>query len=222
VRKTYDFEESLKKSKSYEDSPFWDAMYKEHFQNLATAVPITEDGWAQRAGIDRLLVLKNGKVLTVDEKIREKDYDDFLIEDLSSLESNTPGWINTATVKSIDLAAYMDQVALGLTRLHGPIRVKGSGSVMRAKVAHALGVSSEALRKLGNQAQIDAGESDGPHHADETSIGICPRFLIRFFRIAATVRCVLLGMLKGAEPELKRNHFGPGKRSVYGRYWSSK
>lgn len=91
--KVHDFQKSLNKSKALEDSPFWFDLYKQYFPTLVTAMPVRKDGWAQRGGIDRVLVLSDGTILTVDEKIREKDFDDFLLEYYSFYEQKTPGWI---------------------------------------------------------------------------------------------------------------------------------
>ncbi|QIN82799.1 hypothetical protein GBA63_09155 [Rubrobacter tropicus] len=94
MRKIHNFQQSLKKSKDLEDSPFWFDLYKKRFPGLVSAEPITEDGWAQRAGIDRLLILSDGSIVKVDEKVRQKDYGDFLLEYHSSYERKTPGWIS--------------------------------------------------------------------------------------------------------------------------------
>lgn len=53
---------------------------------------VREDGWAQRGGIDRVVVLASGKTLTVDEKVRDKDWNDFLWEYLSDRDRGIPGW----------------------------------------------------------------------------------------------------------------------------------
>ena len=62
------------------------------------------DGWHQRAGIDRLIVLSSSKTLHIDEKVREKDYGDILLEFWSDKERRTPGWI--AKDLSCDFIAY--------------------------------------------------------------------------------------------------------------------
>jgi hypothetical protein len=62
------------------------------------------DGWAQRAGIDRLIVLDSGKTLNIDEKVRDRDYGDFCAEYWSDFERRTPGWI--AKDSATDFIAY--------------------------------------------------------------------------------------------------------------------
>lgn len=103
--KVHNFRESLEKSQSFQDSPFWFDLYKRYFPNLKTAEPIEEDGWAQRAGIDRLLVLADGTTLSVDEKVRHKEYPDFFLEYYSSEEQRTPGWV--AKDLNCDYIAYI-------------------------------------------------------------------------------------------------------------------
>lgn len=51
------------------------------------------DGYWQRSGVDRLIVLKSTKVIKIDEKVREKDYGDILLERWSSVEQKQPGWV---------------------------------------------------------------------------------------------------------------------------------
>lgn len=53
---------------------------------------VREDGWAQRGGIDRVVLLSSGKSLSIDEKVRDKDYPDFLWEYLSDKARGIPGW----------------------------------------------------------------------------------------------------------------------------------
>lgn len=90
----HDFQESLQASRKYRDAPWWLAVYRSAFPDLAAVVPIDDDGWAQRAGIDRVLTLLSGRVITVDEKVREKDYGDILLEYFSDSQRKTRGWVN--------------------------------------------------------------------------------------------------------------------------------
>ena len=54
---------------------------------------IRRDGWAQRGGIDRLIILESGKTLWIEEKLREQDYPDSLLEYYSDRERKVPGWL---------------------------------------------------------------------------------------------------------------------------------
>jgi len=88
----HDFDESLARSHAQADHPMWERVYRSAFRDFSAMHSVRQDGWAQRAGIDRQVLLASGKVLKVDEKVREADYKDILVEVWSSMESKTPGW----------------------------------------------------------------------------------------------------------------------------------
>lgn len=90
----HNFSESLARSQQYADAPWWFAVYEKAFPNLRSAVNVRADGWAQRGGIDRVLTLACGRTITVDEKVREKDWPDILLEHLSDAGRRTAGWIS--------------------------------------------------------------------------------------------------------------------------------
>lgn len=89
----HNFKDSLALSKENEDSPWWEPVYRQAFPGFASMLSVRGDGWAQRGGIDRVITLKSGKTLTVDEKVRAKSYGDILLERWSSREAKTPGWV---------------------------------------------------------------------------------------------------------------------------------
>ena len=89
----HDFHERLVCSHSYADAPWWLGVYRTAFPGLAAAVSVRDDGWAQRAGIDRLLTLTSGRTITIDEKVRERDWPDILLERWSNEECRVPGWV---------------------------------------------------------------------------------------------------------------------------------
>lgn len=66
---------------------------------------VTEDGWGQRGGIDRVITLTSGHTINVEEKVREHGWPDVLLERWSDEERKLPGWIqkNLAT----DYLAYI-------------------------------------------------------------------------------------------------------------------
>lgn len=76
-----------------EDAPWWPRVYDRAFPGYLSSHSVRQDGWAQRGGIDRVVVLKSGKTVTVDEKVRYEEYDDILLERWSSEQQKTPGWI---------------------------------------------------------------------------------------------------------------------------------
>jgi hypothetical protein len=89
----HNFNESLARSHSYADAPWWEDVYRQAFPGFASMVSVREDGWAQRGGIDRSITLKSGKTLWVDEKVREKEWADVLLERWSDSRNRVPGWI---------------------------------------------------------------------------------------------------------------------------------
>ena len=91
--KVHDFQESLAKSHAQADAPWWIEVYRLAFPDLASAVCVRNDGWAQRGGIDRVLTLHCGKTLLVDEKVRDKDWPDILLEYWSDYEHRVRGWV---------------------------------------------------------------------------------------------------------------------------------
>ncbi len=104
MSKVHNFANSLDLSNSQSDDPMWEKVYRSAFPTLETMICVRKDGWAQRGGIDRVLTLSSGKTLTVDEKVRAKDYDDILLEYWSNKEKRIPGWI--AKDLACDFIAY--------------------------------------------------------------------------------------------------------------------
>lgn len=107
----HDFAESLAKSHTQEDAEWWPRVYRAAFPSLTAMVSVRQDGWAQRGGIDRVLTLGSGKTLSVDEKVRYKDYGDVLLEFWSSYRGeypqgrgDQPGWV--AKDLACDYIAY--------------------------------------------------------------------------------------------------------------------
>lgn len=98
------FNESLIKSNSQVDNPIWERIYRSAFPTFETMVSVREDGWAQRGGVDRQIILKSGKVISVDEKVRGKDYGDILLEYWSDEGRKTKGWV--AKDLACDYIAY--------------------------------------------------------------------------------------------------------------------
>jgi hypothetical protein len=92
------FDERLAWSRAQEDAPWWLSVYRRAFPGIATMMSVRDDGWAQRAGIDRIIVLTTGKIIRVDEKVRSRDYPDFALERWSDEAKRKPGWIQ----KSLD------------------------------------------------------------------------------------------------------------------------
>lgn len=100
----HNFKQSLEYSESASDEPFWDSVYRKAFPNLVNQMLASGDTISQRMGIDRVIILDNGKVLMIDEKKRAEVYQDILLEYLSVSTTGAPGWIEKDL--AIDFLAY--------------------------------------------------------------------------------------------------------------------
>lgn len=89
----HNFEESLARSHAQADAQWWNEVYRRAWPSLVTSASIRDDGFAQRGGIDRIVVLNSGRQITIDEKVREQDWPDVLLEQWSDEQRKKPGWI---------------------------------------------------------------------------------------------------------------------------------
>lgn len=102
--RVHEFATSLALSQAYSEAPWWLDMYRRAFPSLQSAVSVRNDGWAQRAGIDRVLTLSCGRTVTVDEKVRMNEWPDILLEQWSDEARRSPGWVQKPL--GCDLIAY--------------------------------------------------------------------------------------------------------------------
>ena len=100
----HSFARSLARAQAYADLPLWEQVYRQAFPTFATMYALRRDGWAQRGGLDRLVILESGKTLWIEEKLRERDYADILLEYYSDRDRKVPGWI--AQDLACDYLAY--------------------------------------------------------------------------------------------------------------------
>lgn len=93
--RVHDFQESLKLSQSYADAPWWEPVYREAFPGFNAMTCVRGDCQAQRLGIDRIVTLKSGQCLRIDEKVRARDWPDFALERWSDNRKHRPvkGWV---------------------------------------------------------------------------------------------------------------------------------
>jgi hypothetical protein len=89
----HDFRKSLAMSHAQADADWWPTVYRKAFPSFDSMSCVRNDGWAQRGGIDRVIVLKSSKTISVDEKVRAKDWGDIALERWSDRGKQTPGWI---------------------------------------------------------------------------------------------------------------------------------
>ena len=88
-----DFTSQLSQSWHESRQPYWDNIYHQYFPNMVSQSLFDNDMTAQKNGIDRMIYMKNGDRVAIDEKVRYETYNDILIEESSSVEYHTPGWI---------------------------------------------------------------------------------------------------------------------------------
>lgn len=93
MQREHDFSESLAYSHAQADAPWWRQVYQTAFPDIVSAECVRRDGWAQRGGIDRVIVRACGKTHYVDEKVRKRDSQDILLEYLSDQARRRPGWV---------------------------------------------------------------------------------------------------------------------------------
>ena len=90
---THIFAQSLERSHAYSDAPWWEEVYREAFPSFHAMQCVRADGWAQRGGIDRQVFLDDGTVLKIDEKVREENWPDILLEVWSDRDRKIRGWV---------------------------------------------------------------------------------------------------------------------------------
>ena len=88
-----DFTSQLSQSWHESRQPYWDNIYHQYFPNMVSQSLFDNDMTAQKNGIDRMIYMKNGDRVAIDEKVRYETYNDILLEESSSVEYHTPGWI---------------------------------------------------------------------------------------------------------------------------------
>lgn len=111
----HSFTERLEWSEQLSDEPSWVEFYRKLWPNLLSATKLPGPSWQQERGIDRRIELGNGRMFTIDEKKREKDYGDILLEthddcqydpdEKRILSSHRPGWAMNKH-KVCDFVAY--------------------------------------------------------------------------------------------------------------------
>jgi len=101
---SHNFAESLARSHAQARAPWWREVYATAFPGFSVMSSVHNDGWAQRAGIDRVITLESGRTVTVDEKVRDKAWPDILWEYWSNRERKVAGWC--AKDMACDYIAY--------------------------------------------------------------------------------------------------------------------
>lgn len=74
--------------------------YEKRFRNVVDIIEV-DDQEEQYKGIDKHVILHTGKIVTIEEKTRAKDYGDIFLELYSNKESRRLGWLYTAQAEYI-------------------------------------------------------------------------------------------------------------------------
>ena len=82
---------SVQLSRSLDMDLMWEGIYRARFPAFVKMETV-KDLTLQHAGLDRLVTVGNGKY-GIDEKVRERDYPDILLEYISRDTTQSPGWI---------------------------------------------------------------------------------------------------------------------------------
>ncbi len=93
---------------SIKDTELFLPHYRAKYGNSIEIKHCFNDRRAQRLGIDTVLFLPDGRTVYVDEKVREKDYNDVLLERSIRLSSGetVPGWSSNPYLAT-DVFAYL-------------------------------------------------------------------------------------------------------------------
>lgn len=106
--KSNDFKEDLKWSESKHSSDWWEPYYRKAFPKMTSVQLVGGPSSAQRAGIDKFIILSGGKKIAVDEKIRrDRPPTDIALEFLHvpTVGDPWPGWVEKET-QFTDYLAY--------------------------------------------------------------------------------------------------------------------
>lgn len=153
------FAEKLEVSHKYALAPWWEQVYREAFPTFQGMVNVRDDGAGQRLGIDRHVVLSNGRTETIDEKVRETEYDDFFLEYVSNSSTGAPGWVEKDLACDFIAYAFVQSgrcYLLPFPLLRRAWRYKGEGWKRQFPCFPAL---NEGYRTLGCCVPIDVVRS---------------------------------------------------------------
>jgi len=102
------FAEDLKYSHDCEVADCWREIYENAFPCMVAMIDHREDGWHQRSGVDRSVLMCNSKQILVDEKSRRiKDTGDIMLEYVSNDNRGTPGWVEKSLMADYIAYAFM-------------------------------------------------------------------------------------------------------------------
>lgn len=85
------FSEDIAREREHSADEVWGKIYEELFPDMVS-FERCDHIESQKRGIDRIITLSDGSQVTIEEKIRYKDYNDIALERWSSFEDKTLGW----------------------------------------------------------------------------------------------------------------------------------
>ena len=101
----HNFQDQLEYSAELSDEMAWVAFYKRLWPDMIAAVRIDKNSQFQRWGVDREILLPNGKRFTIDEKKRKLDYGDLLLEEWSVADFD---WTTKTVIKGKKIGWALD------------------------------------------------------------------------------------------------------------------
>jgi len=103
--KINNFQDDLDFSNKAGTEVFWQEVYKVAFPDMLLCIANPEKSQSQFLGVDRVIHMKSGKTIYIDEKKRREDSADILLEYKSnSNKKENDGWMNKQLL--IDYLAY--------------------------------------------------------------------------------------------------------------------
>ena len=92
--KDNDFQDSMKIGNNSELDKIWQSVYQEFFPTMKDIIKGNKCYcYSQIKGIDKIIYLENGNMITVDEKVRINDHGDIALEYISNDYTNALGWV---------------------------------------------------------------------------------------------------------------------------------
>jgi len=89
----HSFRADLALSNQHADDPFWQEVYRTAFPTMIATHVIKQDGWAQRGGIDRVVLLASSRTVHIEQKVRRDVWPDIALEYWSNYEMRQLGWM---------------------------------------------------------------------------------------------------------------------------------
>lgn len=112
---THRLPESLARGEKIGDEPFWNYAFRAAFTGFVGSrrnicSPADRPNAGQRRGVDRWVSLSSGKTLTIQEKRREKDFGDTLLEyaHVGGSGRRWPGWMGEDHAVDYLAVGYFD------------------------------------------------------------------------------------------------------------------